>query len=146
MKIYLASDHAGFAIKESVRQYLQRENYDVQDLGAYSYEREDDYPDIISKAAEEVSKNPDATRAIIFGHSGQGEAMCANRFPHVRAVVYYGLSEDILILSRRHNNANILSLGGGFLFEDEACLAVSIWLTTEFSGEERHVRRIKKLQ
>lgn len=151
-KIYLASDHAGFDLKEELKPFVASLGYEVSDLGAHEYNELDDYPDIIAKAAKEVSKKPDATRAIILGGSGQGEAIVANRFPHVRAVVYNGESrgalyndQDEIVLSREHNDANILSLGSRFLTPGEAKNAVKRWLTTPFSGEERHVRRIAKI-
>lgn len=144
MKIYLATDHAGFELKEKVKQYLEREGYKVEDFGAYEFDKEDDYPDFISKAAEAVSKNPQ-NRAIILGGSGQGEAMVANKFPNVRAVVFYG-NIDMIPLTREHNDANILSLGARFLTEDEAIEAVRLFLEIPFSNEDRHVRRIDKIK
>jgi ribose 5-phosphate isomerase B len=105
----------------------------------------DDYPDFISIAAQKVSQSP-KDKAIILGGSGQGEAMVANRFPHVRATVYYGGSDEILKLSREHNDANVLSLGARFLGKETAEKAVRLWLAGEFSGEQRHVRRIKKIE
>lgn len=146
MKIHLATDHAGFRHKEAVKQWLTENGYEPVDHGAYREDMSDDYTDFIPLAAREVSKNPDTEKAIIFGHSGQGEAISANRFPHVRTTVYYGNNENILLLSRKHNNANILSLAGAFMFEDEAIMAIKIWLNTPFSGEERHVRRNNNLE
>jgi len=142
--IYLATDHAGFALKEKVKKYLQDLGYGVEDFGAYRLDPDDDYPDFISKAAEAVSKDPQ-NRAVILGGSGQGEAMVANKFPNVRAVVYYG-GMDVIPLTREHNNANILSLGARFLTEDEAIEAVKLWLETPFTEEERHIRRIEKIK
>ncbi|OGE37101.1 ribose-5-phosphate isomerase [Candidatus Daviesbacteria bacterium RIFCSPLOWO2_01_FULL_39_12] len=144
MMIYLATDHAGFALKEKVKKYLQDLGYGVEDFGAYRLDPDDDYPDFISKAAEAVSKDPQ-NRAVILGGSGQGEAMVANKFPNVRAVVYYG-GMDVIPLTREHNNANILSLGARFLTEDEAIEAVKLWLETPFTEEERHIRRIEKIK
>lgn len=143
--IYLASDHAGFELKEKLKSWLQGLGYAVKDMGAFKLKPDDDYPDFIRLAAEAVSKDPQNARAIIFGFSGQGEAMAANRFKGVRAAVYYGLNEEIVKLSREHNNVNVLSLGAGFLGEAEAKEAVRIWLETKFTEEERHLRRINKI-
>jgi len=146
MKIHLASDHAGFTLKESVHKVLKELEYEVVDLGAEKENPGDDYPEIIARAAIEVSKNPDQDKAIIFGGSGQGEAMVANKFPGVRAIVFYGGALDIITLSREHNDANILSLGARFVTEDEAKEVVGLWLSTAFSGDERHVRRIAQIK
>lgn len=144
MKIFIASDHAGFELKNKITAYLTERGFEVIDKGPFEYIETDDYPDFISLVAQEVSKNPQ-DRGIILGGSGQGEAMVANRFKGVRAAVYYGGSPDIITLSREHTDANILSLGARFL-EDETALAVVIkWLKTPFPGEERHKRRIKKI-
>lgn len=145
MKIYLASDHAGFELKEKVKEFLKGEGYEVEDMGADTFDKDDDYPDFISKAAEAVSKNP-GDKAIVLGGSGQGEAIVANKFPLIRAAVYYGGSMDIIKLSREHNDINVLSLGARFLTEEEALGAVKLWIDTQFTGEERHVRRLKKIQ
>ena len=146
MKIYFASDHAGFALKNALIAYVKDElRYDVIDCGAFTYDETDDYPGFIRKAAESVSRNPSEARAIILGKTGQGEAMTANRFSNVRAAVYYGGNEEIVTLSRMHNDANVLSLGAGFLSEEEAMRAVAAWLRTEFSGEARHLRRVKDI-
>ncbi|MBI3109788.1 RpiB/LacA/LacB family sugar-phosphate isomerase [Candidatus Daviesbacteria bacterium] len=141
--VYLATDHAGFELKEKVKEFLKKEGYEVEDFGAHEFNKDDDYPDFISKAAEAVSKDPNS-KAIIFGHSGQGEAMVANKFPNIRAAVFYGNAE-MIPLTREHNDANILSLGARFLTEDEAFEAVKLWLETPFTEEERHVRRIEKI-
>lgn len=144
--IYLASDHAGFELKEKLKAYLQELGYEVKDCGAFSYDETDDYPDFIALAARAVSESPKNTRAIILGGSGQGEAMVANRFSGVRAAVYYGGGEKIITLSREHNDANVLLLGARFLTEEEAKRAVKLWLDTAFTGEERHQRRLKKIE
>ncbi len=144
-KILLATDHAGFELKEKLKTYLVNNGYDVEDMGAHELHPDDDYPDYVSLAAKAVSENPKNIRAIILGYSGQGEAMYANRFKGVRTTVYYGGSEEVLMLSRQDNDANVLSLGAGFLTQDEAERAVIFWLESKFSGEERHTRRIQKL-
>ncbi len=144
MRIYIGSDHAGFEIKGILVPFLRTLGHEVEDMGAHSFEALDDYPDFIRPVAEAVAKDSSA-RGIILGGSGQGEAMCANRVKGVRAAVYYGGPFDIAVLSREHNDANILSLGARFIDEDEAKEVVRVWLETPFSGEERHARRIRKI-
>ncbi|MDD2935010.1 MAG: RpiB/LacA/LacB family sugar-phosphate isomerase [Candidatus Pacebacteria bacterium] len=145
MKIYVGSDHAGFSLKKEIVEYLINEDFDVSDEGAFEFDAQDDYPDFISKVAEKVSKDPKNSKGIILGGSGQGEAIVANRFKNVRAVVYYGGDMDIVKLSREHNDANVLSLGARFISFDTAKNAVNLWLNTAFSEDERHLRRIKKV-
>lgn len=143
--VYLAADHRGFKLKEALKTYLNEIGYQFHDFGAFSYDPEDDYPDIIRPAINQLAKDTKENYAIILGASGQGEAIVANRTPGIRATVYYGGSHEILKLSRQHNNANVLSLGAIFLSEEEAKAAVGIWLSAQFSNEERHIRRIKKI-
>lgn len=143
--VYLATDHAGFELKEKIKAFLTKAGHEVRDFGAYQYDKDDDYPDFISKAAEAVSDDPES-QAIILGGSGQGEAMVANKFPNVRAAVYYGKAETVPCLTREHNDSNILSLGARFLTEEEAIKAVKLFLQTPFSNESRHIRRIEKIK
>jgi ribose 5-phosphate isomerase B len=143
-KIYLGTDHAGFRLKESVKAFLKKAGYPTEDVGAYSYDSEDDYPDFIHKAAKKVSKDK-RSFGIVFGGSGQGEAITANKVKGVRAALYYGKNIDIIGLSRAHNDANVLSLGARFLTEKEGVKVVKIWLNTPFSNKGRHLRRIKKI-
>ncbi len=143
MKIHLATDHAGYLYKESIKKYLEGEGIEVVDHGAFAMDDNDDYPDFITPCAEAVSKD-DESRGIILGGSGQGEAMCANKVKGIRAVVYYGHNKEILTLSREHNDANILSLGARFISEEECIEAVKLWLSTSFSNDERHLRRLNK--
>lgn len=154
MKILIASDHAGFEMKEALKAFLESLQYEVKDFGAFSYDENDDYPDFVIPLAKEISANLNF-KGIILGGSGQGEAICANRFPNVRAVVFNGPlnhvtesgeKKDEIILSREHNDANVLSLGARFLSIDEAKDSVKLWLATEFSGEEKHLRRIQKIE
>lgn len=146
MKIYFASDHAGFELKNALIQMVSEEmGLAVEDCGAFSLDQNDDYPDFIKIAAAAVSDNPEENVAIILGGSGMGEAMVANRFVGVRAAVYYGGNPEIISLSREHNDSNVLSLGARFLTEEEAREAVTLWLEAPFSGDERHIRRIEKI-
>lgn len=145
MKICISSDHAGFELKAFIVERLSLAGHDVRDFGPKEYDPEDDYPDYISLVAREISHNPSGVRGIVIGGSGQGEAMCANKFYGIRAAVYYGANSDIIRLSREHNDANVLSLGARFLSHTDALNAVNLWLTTPFSGEEKHKRRNQKL-
>lgn len=162
MKVYLATDHAGFELKGKLKTFLSELGYEVQDFGAFEYNPDDDYTDFISKAAEAVSKDPENSKAIVLGGSGQAEAMVANKFKEVRCALFYAAvaplgaaditgrkSEDIfemIRLTREHNNANVLSIGVRFISEEEAKEAVKLWLATPFSNEERHKRRIDKIE
>jgi ribose 5-phosphate isomerase B len=145
MRIYLASDHAGLELKKKVKAWLKQRGYTVYDEGAFEYNEADDYPDFVRIVAKQIASNPEESRGIIFGKSGQGEAMAANRFIGVRAAVYYGGPEEIVALSREHNSANILSLGAHFLNTKQALEAIKLWLNTDFSAEERHRRRVSKI-
>jgi len=143
-KIFLGTDHAGFKLKEEIKKFLQKEGYKTEDQGAYSYNEQDDYPDFICKAAKKVSETPNS-RGIIFGGSGQGEAIAANKVKGIRAALYYGHDKEIINLSRMHNDANMLSLGARFVSKKEAIEAIELWLSTSFMNEERHRRRIAKI-
>jgi ribose 5-phosphate isomerase B len=144
MKVFIASDHAGFELKEHLVHYLEENGIEVSDLGPHQFTAGDDYPDWISLVGQEISENQNQL-GIVIGLSGQGEALVANKFKNVRAGVYYGGSEEIPKLLREHNNANVLSLGAKFLSKQEAERAVDIFIESQFSKDERHVRRIKKI-
>ncbi len=159
MTIYIASDHAGFRMKEALVAHLPTLGYQVEDFGAYELIKTDDYPDYITPLAKKVATEK-GSFGIILGGSGQGEAMCANRIQGAHAVVYYGPmmvndilevegghSEDgfdIIRLGRKHNNANILSIGARFVTGDDAVEAVRIFLESPFSADPRHARRLAK--
>ena len=173
--IYLASDHRGFELKNKIKEWLKEWGYEYEDMGAFEFNEDDDYPDFISKAAEAVANDPERSRGIILGASGQGEAMVANRHKNVRAVVFYGppfqfkempwlkwllfstggvvvpqnlefpIFKKLVKLSREHNDANVLSLGASFIDYNVAKNVIKLWLETSFSGDERHVRRINKI-
>jgi ribose 5-phosphate isomerase B len=143
-KIFIASDHAGFELKNILKSFLSNQNYEVEDCGPLVFDPHDDYPDYVLPCAQKVAQN-NGSFGIVVGLSGQGEAIAANRVLGVRAAVYYGGPEEILTLSRQHNNANVLSLGAKFIPPEEAKEAVLLWLGTDFSADERHVRRIGKI-
>jgi len=143
MKIHLATDHAGLELKDKIKQHLIELGHDVIDHGAYEYDVLDDYPDFIFPCAKAVAEDS-KSRGIILGGSGQGEAMAANRIKGVRAAVFYNGPEEIIKLSRQHNNANILSLGARFMPVEEIYRIIEIWFNIDFE-EGRHQRRIDKL-
>lgn len=152
MKIYIGTDHAGYVLKEKLVSSLKGQGYEVIDMGAFEYNEVDDYPDFVVPVARAVSEDPNGVKGIILGSTGEGEAIAANKFPHVRAVVYYGRAEpvvdnesEIITRSRQHNNANILSLGARYFTEESVMEAVNLWLNTPFSEDERHIRRLAKI-
>lgn len=149
-KVYFATDHAGLALKNELVTFVRDElGHEVIDCGAYENEPADDYPPLIVRAIRPLVTDTCQgihSSAIILGGSGQGEAIMANRFKHCRAAVYYGGQPEIVNFSREHNDANVLSLGARFLSIDEAKAAVKQWLATPFSGEARHMRRIRQIE
>ena len=141
MKVFLGSDHAGFEFKNEIKDFLIQEGHDVEDVGALEYDKDDDYPDLIAPAAKKVVENPES-RGIVFGGSGQGEAIVANKISGIRCMTFYGPMHaigaidvsgqesddpfDIVRLSRRHNNANMLSIGVRFMNTETAKKAIKI--------------------
>ena len=160
MKIAVSTDHVGFQQIREVRNYIEQLGHEVIYFGPEEFNEDDDYPDFIFPAAKAVA-NGEADLGVIFGGSGQGEAMAANRIKGVRCAVYYGPSMpqgpvnaegssakdefEILRLSKEHNDANMLSLSARFLDEDQVETAIKIWLETPFIKKERHARRTQKL-
>ncbi len=153
MNIYLATDHAGFDHKEQLKIFLDLENkkghlYKIIDVGAIEKNTEDDYTTFIHNAMKLLKRDWDMgleSRAIIFGGSGEGEAMIANRYNGVRATVYYGYDIEIVRLGREHNDANVLAIGARFVTIDEVKIATAMFFETPFSNVERHIRRISKI-
>jgi ribose 5-phosphate isomerase B len=140
MRIALASDHAGFRYKTILAQHLTELGHEVADFGTNS-EEPVDYPDFIRPAAEAVASG-DCERGIVLGGSGNGEAIAANRVKKVRCALCW--NEETARLGRKHNNANMISLGQRLVSEQEAIKIINAWLTTDFEGG-RHIRRIQKL-
>jgi len=140
MRIAVASDHAGYAYKQRIARLLRELGHEVVDFGTDS-ELPVDYPDFIRPAAVAVA-NGDCERAVVFGGSGNGEAIAANRIRGVRCAVCW--NEESARLARAHNDANVISLGQRMLSEADAERAVRVWLSMPFEGG-RHVARIEKL-
>src|SRR3954466_14940896 len=140
MKIALGTDHAGYHYKEEVKALLTELGHEVKDFGTFS-EEPVDYPLFIRPAAEAVVKG-ECDRAIVFGGSGNGEAMAANKVRGVRCALCW--NEEVARLSRQHNDANVLSLGQRLISDQQAISIVNTWLITPFEGG-RHLRRIQKL-
>ena len=143
--IHLATDHAGLELKNEALVWLTENGYTVVDHGAHHLDALDDFPDFIKLAAEAVSKDP-LSRAVIFGGSGQGEAMVANRYPHVRATVYYGGNEEIVTLSRQHNDANVLSVGARFVSREMLVRVLPKWLMESSLSDGKYERRNQKIE
>ncbi len=142
--IHLATDHAGFELKEAVGRYLRRAGYRVRDHGAFSAEPSD-YPDFILPAAEAVAGSRGRDRGIVFGGSGIGECLAANKVRGVRAALVY--DRYSAVMSREHNDANIMCLGSRTASgaPARAAFLVGLWLRTRFSGAARHVRRLRRI-
>ena len=140
MRIAIASDHAGFRHKTVLAEYLGRHGHDVVDFGTDSEEAVD-YPDFVIPAARSVAGG-ECDRGIVFGGSGNGEAIAANRVPGVRCALCW--NEETARLARLHNDANMIALGQRLVSQEAALAIVEIWLATPFEGG-RHVRRIEKL-
>lgn len=138
--IALASDHAGYPLKEVIKAYLAEKGVDCTDVGTFS-EESVDYPEIMRKGCAVVLEQD--CMGIIFGGSGNGEAMAANKVKGIRCALCY--SEETATLARSHNNANVMSLGARLTDEETAKKLVDIFLTTDFDGD-RHQRRIDDLE
>ncbi|MFH1387870.1 MAG: ribose 5-phosphate isomerase B [Patescibacteria group bacterium] len=141
MMIYLGADHAGFHLKEELKKYLEELGYEYEDLGNKELDLLDDYPDFAIKVAEKVLET--GSQGILICATGLGMSMVANKIKGIRAAVVW--DDFTAFKSREHNDANILCLAGKSLDDETAKKIVRIWLETEFIGEERHVRRLEKI-
>jgi ribose 5-phosphate isomerase B len=143
MKVYLGTDHAAFELKENIKKFLNEQGYEIEDCGAATFDPNDDYPDFCSVAAKRVAENP-GSFGVVFGKSGAGEAIVANKIHEIRA--FLAVNEENVRLARQHNDANVISLGSAIVSEEEAKNLVKLFLETPFSNEERHARRIEKIR
>ena len=139
-KVSISSDHAGFKLKEKIKQNLKRKKITVIDLGPKT-DSSVDYPDFAKKVAKNVASKKSNIGILVCG-SGTGMAMSANKFKKIRAAVCY--NKESTRLSRQHNNANIMTLGARLTKKSEAKYLVNVFLSTKFEGG-RHLRRVKKV-
>ncbi len=148
MIVYIASDHAGYFIKEFVKKDLENRGFLVKDFSNPVYDVNDDYPDYIipciKKFIEDTNGNTDKGKCLIFGGSGNGEAICANRFKNARAFLCNNENLELVKLSRAHNNCNIISFGARFVSEQFTKVAIETFFITPFEAG-RHVKRVLKI-
>ncbi len=142
MKIHLGCDHAGFELKNTIKAHLEAANHEVVDHGAHEFDPLDDYPAFCIAAAEAVAAEMNSL-GIVIGGSGNGEQIAANKVIGVRAALAW--SVETAKLAREHNNANVIGLGARMHSEGEAIGIVEAFISTEFSNDARHIRRIDQL-
>lgn len=143
--VYIASDHAGFELKEKILTYFTNHpTYQFVDTGPFVYDENDDYPQTLASLCQKYSTEENVF-GIVIGGSGTGEAIVANKYPHMRCALWYGGNMDIITLSRNHNNSNVLSLGARFISAEEAYQAITLFLETPFSEDNRHHRRVEQV-
>jgi len=138
---YIAADHAGHHLKKDLEQLFKNQTMEFEDLGAKSYDEKDDFVDFAVPLAKKVVET--GNKGVLICGSGHGMCMAANKIPGVRAIVGYSISGTEL--GRKHNDANILCLAGRVITKDHALAIIKTFLNTEFSGEERFVRRNEKI-
>ncbi len=143
MKIAIGSDHAGYEMKEHIKKYLKEKGYEYHDFGAETLDPQDDYPIYGEKVAKAVASG-NYDRGIAICGTGIGISIAANKVPGIRAATSYNV--EMAKISRLHNDANILALGGRITDIDLAIKIVDEWLKTPFTDEERHIRRINQIQ
>ncbi len=142
MRVHVGSDHAGLDFKNTIIEHLRAQGHDVTDHGPFEYDALDDYPKFCIPAAEAVAKDP-GSFGVVLGGSGNGEQMAANKVNGIRAALVWSL--ETAKLAREHNDANVISIGGR-MHPEKFCLdLVDTFLATPFSGDERHIRRIRQI-
>lgn len=143
MNVYLGTDHAGFEYKEKVKTLLGKLGHTPVDCGAFEYNKDDDYPDFCAEAARKVASDKNSM-GVVFGKSGAGECMVANKVKGIRA--FLAINEKNVQLAREHNDSNVMSIGFEFIQETDLENLLKTFLDTRFTEEERHVRRINKIK
>ena len=143
--IVFGSDHAGYMLKEVLKEYAEKLGYAVEDVGAFNADSTDDYPDFVIPAAKKVAASKGKKRGVVLGGSGEGECIAANKVKGVRAGLIY--DPFTAAKSREHNDTNVACFGGRTITKDTAYAKrlLKIWLETPFSRDARHVRRLKKI-
>ena len=147
MKIHIGTDHAGLDFKNTITQHLTQQGHQVTDHGAYEFNPEDDYPAFCIATAEAVMADEvdgNQSLGVVFGGSGNGEQIAANKVTGIRAALVW--SEDTAKLARQHNNANVISIGARQHTQEEALHLIDLFINEPFSGDERHVRRISQIK
>jgi len=142
MRVLLGSDHAGFELKQDLVGRLTAAGHHVADFGATVLDPEDDYPPVCLHVAAGVASEP-GTLGVVIGGSGNGEQIAANKVPGIRAALAWNVATARL--AREHNDANVVAIGARMHSREEARLIVSTFLSTPFSGDERHIRRIEQV-
>jgi ribose 5-phosphate isomerase B len=142
VRVYLGSDHAAFELKQRLGDHLRSLGHEPVDCGPEAFDPDDDYPPFVLRAATRTAADP-GSFGIVLGGSGNGEAIAANKVRGVRCALAF--SEDTARLGREHNDANVLSLGARMYDEASALRFAEIFLSTPFTGEERHIRRLAQI-
>ena len=142
MKIYIGADHRGFELKKELKKFLIEKGYEVEDAGAFKYDKDDDYPDFAEAVTEKVSKD-DSARGILLCGSGTGMDAAANKVRGVRATLAF--SKEITRAARNDDDVNVISLPADFLKSQEAEEIAEIFLKTPFEAVERRARRLQKI-
>lgn len=143
MRIYLGSDHRGFETKEVIKQWLTDNDFEVEDVGNFVFDPDDDYIDPAIKVAESIQGNGGTSRGILLCGSGHGVDIVANRFSRVRAII--GFNDQVTVQGREHEDANVLVLPAEWMSSDEACERVRLFLSTEKANNARHERRRSRI-
>ncbi|TSC69181.1 MAG: ribose 5-phosphate isomerase B [Parcubacteria group bacterium Gr01-1014_66] len=142
--IYLATDHRGFQLKELLKKFLVARGNAIEDYGAFTYDKDDDYVDFAALAAQKIAENSSEHKGIFLCGSGHGVDIVANKFKNIRAALCW--NKEVAQQSREHGDANVLVLPADWMDEKHAEEIVKIWLETPFRNEERHVRRLEKVK
>ena len=141
--IYIGADHRGYDIKEKIKSYLKDQELEHEDLGNFKYEKNDDFPEFANLVVEKVLEDPERNRGILICGSGVGMDMAANRNKNIRSAL--AMTPEMAIASRKSDNTNVLSLGADFVGEKKVEEIIEAWLGASFSGEERHQRRLTRI-